>query len=498
MSRVVLVSNRVSDLRKAAQAGGVAVALAYVARTHPSLWFGWSGEIKPAEEAGAIEQTGRIVTVPLSPTEHERYYLGYANSVLWPVFHNRLDLAQFEAGFFEQYRGVNRRLATLLQPMLRADDIVWVHDYHLIPLAVELRQLGVANRIGFYLHIPFPPWQTFIAIPEHRQLARCLAAYDLVGLQTKSDVSNLIDYLANGIMGSVTPDGRIRVFDRLLTVASFPIGIDVADFARGSRDVALVQGRGMSRIVGVDRLDYAKGLPHKFKAFGQFLDTNPQYRRQVVLTQIASPTRESVEAYLDVRQQLESLAGSINGRFGELDWVPIHYIHRSTPRRRLTAIYRSSRIALVTPLRDGMNLVAKEYVAAQDPEDPGVLILSRFAGAAEELEQALIVNPYDIHATADVIRTALEMSFAERRARHEALMAVVEKHDIAAWCQSFLTALTRVPGVDGPVTWTQPESIRRVLNKLRQSMGNRCQVAGVRDQVSEVTGRGYPVETPDT
>ncbi len=470
MSRVILVSNRVSDLRRAAQAGGVAVALAYVARTRPSLWFGWSGEIKPAGEAGAVQHGGRIVTVPLTPSEHERYYLGYANSVLWPVFHNRLDVAQFEAGFFEQYIGVNRRLAQLLQPMLRPDDIVWVHDYHLIPLAVELRQLGVANRIGFYLHIPFPPWQTFIAIPEHRELARCLAAYDLVGLQTKSDVSNLIDYLANGVMGSVTPDGRIRVFDRLVSVASFPIGIDLADFARARRDVALVQGRGMSRIIGVDRLDYTKGLPQKFKAFGRFLETNPQYRRQVVLTQIAPPTREDVEAYSGIRQQLESLAGSINGRFGELDWVPIHYIHRSTPRRRLTAIYRSSRIALVTPLRDGMNLVAKEYVAAQDPEDPGVLILSRFAGAAEELDAALIVNPYDIYATADVIRGALEMSPDERHARHRALLSVVGTHDIAAWCQSFLGALTRVSGANDAVASSHPEAINRAMEKLRQSM----------------------------
>jgi trehalose 6-phosphate synthase len=470
MSRVVLVSNRVMDLRKAAQAGGVAVALAHVVRTRPSLWFGWSGEVKPDEEAAAPAHAGRMVTVPLSPSEHECYYLGYANSVLWPVFHNRLDVAQFEAGYFEQYIGVNRRLASLLQPLIRPDDVIWVHDYHLIPLAVELRRLRVLNRIGFYLHIPFPPWQTFIALPEHAQLARCLAAYDLVGLQTMADVSNLLDYLANGVYGSVTPDGRIRLFDRLLTVASFPVGIDVADFTRSARDVALVQGRGMRRIIGVDRLDYTKGLPQKFKAFGQFLETNPQYRRQVVLTQIAPPTRENVGAYADIRQQLETLAGSINGRFGELDWVPIHYIHRAAPRRRLTAIYRSSRIALVTPLRDGMNLVAKEYVASQDQEDPGVLILSRFAGAVEELQQALVVNPYDIYTTAEVIRTALEMDLEERRARHRALMAVIEKSNLAAWCDSFLRALSRVPADDDPTTWTQPESIRRAMERLSQSV----------------------------
>jgi trehalose 6-phosphate synthase len=468
MSRVILVSNRVTDLRKAAQAGGVAVALAHVVRTHPSLWFGWSGEVKPAEEAAVTTQSGRVITVPLSPTEHERYYLGYANSVLWPVFHNRLDVAQFEEGFFEQYMEVNRRLAALLHPFIRPDDVIWVHDYHLIPLAVELRRLGVLNRIGFYLHIPFPPWQTFIALPEHAQLARCLAAYDLVGLQTKADVSNLLDYMANGVYGSVTPDGRIRLFDRLLTVASFPIGVDVADFTRPRRDVALAQGRGMTRIVGVDRLDYTKGLPQKFRAFGQFLETNPRYRRQVVLTQIAPPTRENVGAYADIRQQLETLAGSINGRFGELDWVPIHYIHRAAPQRRLAAIYRSSRIALVTPLRDGMNLVAKEYVAAQDAEDPGVLILSRFAGAVEELEQALIVNPYDIYTTAEAIRTALEMDLAERRARYQALMKVIEASSLAAWCDSFLRALSRVPG-DDPTSWTQPEAIRAAMERLRRS-----------------------------
>jgi trehalose 6-phosphate synthase len=470
MSRVILVSNRVMDLRRAAQAGGVAVALAHIARTRPSLWFGWSGEVKPAAEAGSVSQAGRVLTVPLSPAEHEGYYLGYANSVLWPVFHNRLDVAQFEAGHFDQYIGVNRRLAALLQPFIRPDDVVWVHDYHLIPLAVELRRLGVLNRIGFYLHIPFPPWQTFVAIPEHAHLARCLAAYDLVGLQTKADVSNLIDYLVNGVFGNVTPDGRVRLFDRLLTIASFPISIDVADFTRAARDVGLVQGRGMRRIIGVDRLDYTKGLPQKFKAFGQFLEANPQYRRQVVLTQIAPPTRENVGAYADIRRQLETLAGSINGRFGEIDWVPIHYIHRAAPRRRLTAIYRSSSIALVTPLRDGMNLVAKEYVASQDPEDPGVLILSRFAGAVEELEDALIVNPYDIYATAEVLRTALEMSPGERQARHRALMAVIEKNDLAAWCDSFLRALSRGSGENDPTTWVQPESIRRAMDRLSQAV----------------------------
>src|SRR6516165_6534099 len=444
MSRLVVVSNRVLDLGKAARAGGVAVTLADIVRTHNALWFGWNGEIKPAAEVDTVGRKGRIATAPLSDIEYAGYYVGYANSVLWPVFHNRLDLAQFEARFFERFVDANRRLTGLLQPMLRPDDVIWVHDYHLIPFAAELRKRGVGNPIGFFLHIPFPPWQTFMAVPEHKELARALAAYDLIGLQTTADVANLINYIMSALHGRIVPDGRVRLFDQLVSVASFPIGIDPTNFAKAKRASDLVQARSsVSRVVGVDRLDYTKGLPHKFKAFGRLLDKYPQYQRQVVLTQIAPPTRETVEAYSDIRHELESLAGSINGRLGELDWVPIHYIYRSMPRRRLGDIYRSSRICMVTPLRDGMNLIAKEYVAAQDAADPGVLILSQFAGAAEEMTEALIVNPYNIEETAEALRSALQMDLTERRARHDALLQGVYKHDAAAWSQLFLDHLKR-------------------------------------------------------
>jgi trehalose 6-phosphate synthase len=241
MSRVVLVSNRVLDLSKAARAGGVAVALADIVRKRNALWFGWNGEVKPAGEMDVVERNGSIATAPISDIEYAGYYRGYANSVLWPVFHNRLDLAQFEAGFFERFVDVNKRLAGLLQPMLHPDDVIWVHDYHLIPFAAELRKHGVGNPIGFFLHIPFPPWQTFMAIPEHKELARGLTAYDLIGLQTKADVANLIDYMVNGLYGRIVPDGRIRLFDRLVSVASFPVGIDVTDFAKAKHTSGLVQ-----------------------------------------------------------------------------------------------------------------------------------------------------------------------------------------------------------------------------------------------------------------
>lgn len=438
------------ELRKAAQAGGVAVAVADLLRTRPGLWFGWNGKI--ADDAEKIDTPGitgskvaggnMLATLPLSPDEHRDYYLGYSNSVLWPVFHNRLDLARFEAGFYTRYKGVNKRFARALKTLIRPDDIVWIHDYHLIPLGAELRRAGISNPIGFYLHIPVPPSQAFLAIPEHRELARALAAYDLIGLQTHGDVANLIQFLEDSVSGRILQDGRISAFDQRLAIESFPVGINAESFASASPAASLVQSTdGAQRIIGVDRLDYSKGLPQKFRAFGQFLEKYPEYRRNVVLTQIAPPTRESVEAYTDIRQTLEALSGKINGMFGELDWVPIHYIYRSAPRDKLRDIYRASRIGLFTPLRDGMNLVAKEYVAAQDPADPGVPILSRFAGAAEQLVDALIVNPYDIEEMAEAIRTALLMEQPERIDRYQRMMAVIRAYDSATWSASFLATL---------------------------------------------------------
>jgi trehalose 6-phosphate synthase len=450
MGRIVLVSNRVADLSKASQAGGVVIAIADVLRARNGLWLGWSGKIgEKSEEIRTtpdIQETGAatVATLPLSNREFKEYYLGYSNAVLWPVFHDRLDLAQFEAGYYQRYLEVNRRFAHALRPLLKPDDTIWVHDYHMIPFGMELRKLGVQNPIGFFLHIPVPPAQTFLAIPEHRDLARGLAAYDLIGLQTRVDVANLIDYLQDGVFGRILHDGRIRAFDRELSIASFPVGIDVDSFVGSRPKRSREQPPSVTRLIGVDRLDYTKGLPQKFRAFARFLEKYPDYRRKVILSQIAPPTRENVLAYADIRHELETLSGTINGKFGELDWVPIQYIHRSTPRRLLVDVYRHSRIGLVTPLRDGMNLVAKEYIAAQDPEDPGVLILSRFAGAAEQMKQALIINPYDIEEMADIIKVALEMGLQERRERQRALLAGIRTYDTFAWCRSFLAALESI------------------------------------------------------
>lgn len=449
MGRIVVVSNRVPDPDMTAQAGGVAVALADCLVSKGGLWFGWSGAIveSSSTDAPAVMEANGILraTVPLSESEYKGYYLVYSNSVLWPVFHNRIDLAQFEAGNFAVYNSVNEKFAAQLKGLLTDDDVIWVHDYHLILLAQKLRAIGVNNRIGFFLHIPFPPSQAFMAVPEHELLAEAFSAYDLIGLQTTTDVAHMIDYLEHGVRGQLLPDGRMRVADREFAIASFPVGIDVSYFARLAKDSADSGGDGsVARIVGVDRLDYTKGLPQKFRAYGQFLDQYPKFRGHVVLTQIAAPTRESVEAYSDIRKELESLAGSINGAYGDLEWVPIHYINRTASREQLAGVYRNSAVGLVTPLRDGMNLVAKEFVAAQDERDPGVLVLSRFAGAAEQLTDALLVNPYSMESISNAIREAVEMPVDERVGRHKALLPKIKRSDASNWSSSFLGQLTKL------------------------------------------------------
>jgi trehalose 6-phosphate synthase len=466
MSRLVVVSNRIADPRKTA-AGGLAVALAEVLNNTGGLWFGWSGKIVDHSEVDdvQIEQAGpvKMVSVDLTQVDHDCFYLGYSNGVLWPVFHYRLDLADFDAGYIHGYRRVNQQFARKLLPFLRPDDIIWVHDYHLIPLAAELRALGCTQRIGFFLHIPLPPPLILAAIPGHDWLIRALFAYDLVGFQSRSDLDHFARYAETEAHAQRLEDDRWRAFGRTVHAGAFPIGIDVQEFtalANGDDAVAMYERmqREYSRrklLVGVDRLDYSKGLPQRMRAFREFLIKNPDLRSSATLIQIASPSRENVSAYTDILHELESLCGAINGNFGDLDWMPVRYIHRTVARSRLPGLYRASRVALVTPLRDGMNLVAKEYLAAQDPEDPGVLVLSRFAGAAEQLKEALLVNPYDTEGTAAAILLALQMPLEERRSRHEALMRSVRTYDVHWWCESFLEALGEAKAEQGGTPWLQ-------------------------------------------
>jgi len=454
MSRLVVVSNRLADPRKPA-AGGLAVALGETLKRTGGLWFGWSGKViedgTPGEGALHINQAGPVTLAELDlcAEDHDAYYRGYANGVLWPVFHYRLDLAHFESGHLSGYRRVNQLFARKLMPLLKPDDLIWIHDYHLIPLAAELRAMGCGNRIGFFLHIPLPPQQILAAIPSHEWLMRALFAYDLVGFQTEADLLHFSHYVKAEATAETVGVSQFRAFNSTVQAKAFPIGIDVDDFqrlgrAREARDTFENTRKEYSRrrlLIGVDRLDYSKGLPHRIRAFRELLQQYPENRHSATLLQVASPSREDVDAYADIQRELESLCGAINGDFGDFEWMPIRYMHRTVARKRLPGLYRACAVALVTPLRDGMNLVAKEFVAAQDEEDPGVLVLSRFAGAAEQMKEALLVNPYDIHGTAQAIQYALQMPLQERKQRHAALLATIRKYDVHWWCNSFLETL---------------------------------------------------------
>ena len=462
MPRLVVVSNRVADPRKTA-AGGLAVALAEALNQSGGLWFGAGSTVverdaggTPGEGSLQIQRAGDVTlaTVDLSRDDHDAYYLGYSNGVLWPVFHYRLDLADFDAGSIDGYRRVNRMFARKLLPLLRPDDLVWVHDYHLIPLAAELRATGSTHRIGFFLHIPLPPPLILAAIPQHEWLMRSLFAYDLLGFQAQADVEHFARYVRNEGRAEQRRDDVFHAFGRSVRARAFPIGIDVDEFESllAGRDaqetLATMREQYAKRqlLVGVDRLDYSKGLPQRVRAFQRLLERYPENRNSATLIQVASPSREDVHAYADLRRELEGLCGAINGEYGELDWMPVRYIHRTVARKRLPGLYRAARVGLVTPLRDGMNLVAKEFVAAQDEADPGVLVLSRFAGAAEQFgEHALLVNPYDTQGTADAIQQALRMPLDERRARHVRLRAQIRTHDVHRWHRDFLQTLTEDP-----------------------------------------------------
>lgn len=451
-SRLVVVSNRVANLRSSSQTGGLAVALADAVKQRGGVWFGWNGDNDGVTGGDvAVERIGRVLRIaaPLSPVDIDDYYLGYANRVLWPLFHYRLDLVDYRPRFSDSYWRVNEAFARQLLPFLEPDDLIWIHDYHLIPLAGFLRRMGCRQRIGFFLHIPFPPADLLTASPHHAELVTALLEHDVVGFQTRTDANNLKLYVVEQSLAVQTSENRFRLGDRTVVIDRFPIGIDAAAFAAAARqvddevEIDLMRRRvlGRQQIIGVDRLDYSKGLPERFKAFGRLLSQHPELSKSVSFLQVASPTRQAVDAYGDIRVELETLAGSINGRFADINWTPLRYIHRAVPRRKLAPLFRGSQVGFVTPLRDGMNLVAKEYVAAQDAENPGVLVLSQFAGAAEEMTQALIVNPYDVDDMARQLYVALTMPLKERQERHRALLDNVTGQDAQAWLETFLIAL---------------------------------------------------------
>ena len=454
-ARLVVVSNRVASFKDPARAGGLAVALLDALRRSGGLWFGWSGDISEAERRTArLERSSKlsVATLDLTPADYEDYYNGFANSTLWPLFHYRIDLSTFEREHYQGYVKVNQRFAHTLLPLLTAGDRIWIHDYHLIACGEELRRMGCTHPMGFFLHIPFPAREVLATLPTHDVLVRALFSYDVIGFQTEADRACFVDYVVHEARGRILAPDRVRAYGREVLVDVFPIGIDAGTFSRYVSTKEAAQHAARMRrvlndrlaILGVDRLDYSKGLPERFRAFERLLEVYPENRGRVSFIQIAPRSRAGIQDYIDIRHELESLSGSINSEYSEFDWTPLRYINRSFSRRALAGLFRIARIGLVTPLRDGMNLVAKEYVAAQSSRDPGVLVLSRFAGAARQADGAIIVNPYDIQGVADALQTALNMPRAERKARWKTLIEGVRRDDVASWRDAFLERLYAV------------------------------------------------------
>ena len=456
MSRLVVASNRVAmpGQRGAAQ-GGLASGLLGAMRRHGGQWFGWNGKISEQVEAApeVMEEEGvTFATVPLSTRQFEGYYVGAANSMLWPLFHSRLNLIRYNSAESETYQRVNLMFARQLLPLLQADDLVWVHDYHLLPLGRYLREAGAGQPIGFFLHVPFPFPDVLRATPGHRRILESMLHYDVIGFQTSMDVEAFSACVEHFCPDAQVHGSHIEYRGRSALVRSFPIGIDVdaiADMARKGRQG--VHGRRLEEsltkrrlIIGVDRLDYSKGLPERLLAYGQLLESSPEFRRNVVMLQIAPLSRTEVAEYEDIRRELNSIAGDIHGRFAEYDWLPLRYMTRGFQRTTIMGFLSLAQIGLVTPLRDGMNLVAKEYVASQPVEDPGVLVLSSLAGAAEQLTDAIIVNPYDVAGVAGGIARGLRMPVEERRERWQRMMAVLRQSDIHHWVGDFTGALGEV------------------------------------------------------
>src|SRR5690606_4974109 len=450
--RLVIVSNRVA-LPGESRAGGLAVALQAALEDQGGLWFGWSGKIDP-QRSGRLQKqrAGDIdyATIDLSRRDHADYYNGFANRSLWPLLHFRMDLVDYSRETYAAYRRVNALFAQKLAPMLRDDDVIWVHDYHLIPLASILRELDVRAKLGFFLHVPMPSSDLLAALPQDERLFEGPSSYDLVGFQTERDLERFQDYVRLYGRGRVVSPGVLETAGgRRLRAGAFPISIDTAHIVEQARQAASkpsvrnlresLSGRALA--IGVDRLDYSKGMPERFRAFERFLKRHPQQHGKLTFLQIAPVSRGDVAEYRNLRRELEQLAGHINGEHARPDWTPMRYVNSNYAHPTLTGFYRMARVGLVTPLRDGMNLVAKEYVASQDPDDPGVLVLSTFAGAARELDSALLVNPYDLDGVADAIARAARMRLDERRERWQAMMERLRSHDITRWRKDYLAAL---------------------------------------------------------
>ena len=457
MSRLIVVSNRVAvpEANGKVSAGGLAVAVNAALKERSGVWFGWSGRITDTpSDRPAVTTRNRIkyAVIDLKDSDYQEYYNGFANRVLWPILHYRVDLAEFQRAELSGYIRVNKLFADHVSRFIQPDDVIWVHDYHMMPLAKYLRERGHQNRIGFFLHIPMPPPELIQTLPRHGEILGALSQYDLVGFQTESDRDNFARYLVSREGKPTSDPAMFDVGGRKVHVAAFPVGIETEAFARRARHAGRTDYvksfrkslGGRKLIIGVDRLDYSKGIPHRLEAYETLLRTAPEWQNNVTFAQITPKSRPQVPEYIEMARFLSPKAGEINGAFGDVAWTPLRYVNRTYSRSALAGFYRAAAVAMVTPLRDGMNLVAKEFVAAQDPENPGVLLLSQFAGAAAELSGgALMVNPHETEGMAAALKRALDMPLDERRERYAAMMAVLRRNDIDQWAETFLDA--RVP-----------------------------------------------------
>ena len=455
MNRLVVISNRVPLPTVGPRAGGLAVALDGLMEKRGGLWFGWSGVISPnaCEQDVQISRHGSVdyATVDLTPDEHDRYYNGFSNGVLWPLLHSMPDLIQYDRTDAQIYREVNTRLAGKVQALIQPDDLIWVHDYHLLPLPAALRAAGVSNPIGFFLHIPFAAPDVLDAAPDMADLVVSLLASDLIGFQTEGDLANFAA-AAVSLAGALRLPGNTLLVDgRRVRLGVFPVEIEAHEFAAmaetNARKLPVVRLRqslpGQTLVLGLDRLDPTKGLLQRISGLRRLLETHPEWKRRLTVLQVAALSRKEVGSYRALRAALDRESGNLNADFGEPDWLPLRMISHGVDRATAAGFMRVARVGLVTPLRDGMNLVAKEFVAAQNPDDPGVLILSRFAGAAQQLDAALLVNPHDSDAMSEAMQTALTMKLGERQERWQSLWSALDNRTPLGWGRMFLASLLR-------------------------------------------------------
>ncbi|MCK4236813.1 MAG: trehalose-6-phosphate synthase [Candidatus Krumholzibacteria bacterium] len=465
IKRLVIISNRLPfTLKKRGKkwnikpgSGGLVTALAPVLKNRDGLWIGWPGTSGIEDISEPLEIASRDVGYSMKPVllsreEVQQYYIGLSNEVIWPLFHDLQSYCNFEPSYWETYKAVNKKFARVTADNTGPDDFIWVHDYHLMNVAQELRRLQVKSKVGFYLHIPFPPLDIFLKFPWRSEILSALLEFDLIGLQTLRDRRNFIQCLrafnegmsvqGKGQVLNVTLDGRD------VRVGSFPISIDYKELAEMAKSKAVAdkawyihEDLPMGQIIlGIDRLDYTKGIRYRLKAFGKALELHPDMRGRVTLVQVVVPSRRKIPMYRDIKVKIERLVSEINGRFTRSGWVPIHYIYRSLTRTELLAYYRTAEIALVTPLKDGMNLVSKEYCAASIEEN-GVLILSEFAGAAAQLHKsAVMVNPYNIDGVSEAIYRAYTMKEEERKTKMKKLRQSIRRQDVYWWVNSYLHA----------------------------------------------------------